>query len=222
MANKRLERIKHLAQAQVEALASVGILTSRDLLTANVFALCGQVDTLGYDDIMHIRLKVCESIAPKSISALGLLHKKRPPSAANSDVTTVVSDSYLPSGLTSLDAAMHGGLAVGTITEIVGPPGIGKSQFCMNVCVQLLLRNISRYPQSFPNSTDESEAADIIYIDTELKFDPVRLIQVFESYLATTQVATQTHADIVSAMKRIKVIINECLRRHTNSGSNRY
>lgn len=35
---------------------------------------------------------------------------------------------HLPTGLKGLDEALCGGIPFGVLTELVGPPGIGKSQ----------------------------------------------------------------------------------------------
>lgn len=43
--------------------------------------------------------------------------------------------SFLPSGLQELDAVLGGGIQVGTLTEIVGAPGTGKTQFCIGCSV---------------------------------------------------------------------------------------
>lgn len=42
-------------------------------------------------------------------------------------------ENYLPTGIPRLDLILSGGLILGTITEVCGPPGIGML-FCI-VCV---------------------------------------------------------------------------------------
>lgn len=42
---------------------------------------------------------------------------------------------YLPTGLTSLDRALLGGIRVGTVTELVGRAGAGKTNFALQLCV---------------------------------------------------------------------------------------
>lgn len=36
-----------------------------------------------------------------------------------------------------VDAALRGGLQAGTLTELVGPNGGGKTQFCMTMCTEV-------------------------------------------------------------------------------------
>lgn len=70
---------------------------------------------------------------------------------------------YISTGMSKLDEALGGGLAVGTIVEVCGAPGIGKSQFCLSCCASVLL-----------GSTMNS----VIYFDTELKFSAERLVEI--------------------------------------------
>ena len=50
---------------------------------------------------------------------------------------------------------------------------MGKTQFCIGCCVQSVYRG-----SSTNTSSSSSKKGGVIYIDTELKFDPVRLIDV--------------------------------------------
>jgi RecA/RadA recombinase len=72
----------------------------------------------------------------------------------------------LSTGIPIIDTGLKGGFPIGTITEICGPPGMGKTQFCMSCCVNILLNNLNN-----------NSANSILYIDTELKFDSKRLIE---------------------------------------------
>ena len=49
---------------------------------------------------------------------------------------------FISTSVSTLDAALRGGLLAGTVTEIGGPPGAGKTQFCtmcsVCVCVYIL------------------------------------------------------------------------------------
>lgn len=40
---------------------------------------------------------------------------------------------HLPTHLKGLDSALCGGIPFGVLTELVGPPGIGKSQVTLSV-----------------------------------------------------------------------------------------
>jgi RecA/RadA recombinase len=70
--------------------------------------------------------------------------------------------STFSSGLEPLDAALGGGIRPGMITEVVGPSGVGKSQFCMSLVAHALL----------------STSSSVIVVDTEGKFSPSRLREI--------------------------------------------
>ncbi|XP_064102284.1 DNA repair protein RAD51 homolog 3-like [Macrobrachium nipponense] len=63
-----------------------------------------------------------------------------------------------------LDNILGGGFAIGSITELAGSPGIGKTQLCLQACVSV------QFPTSLGGLGGES-----VFIDTEGKFSAVRL-----------------------------------------------
>lgn len=89
-----------------------------------------------------------------------------------------LGNRYLPTGLQDLDSALGGGLAMGTIVEMCGAPGVGKSQFCLSCCASALLAPPS---SSFLVNS-------VIYIDTELKFSAVRLREIICARSPTSDV----------------------------------
>lgn len=68
---------------------------------------------------------------------------------------------YLPTGISALDKHLCGGVRVGTITELVGKAGVGKTQLAMQLCVMA-----ARYGQGS------------VYIDTEKKLSIERLKEI--------------------------------------------
>lgn len=58
---------------------------------------------------------------------------------------------FLSTGLCAFDATLRGGLPCGGITEVVGPAGAGKTQFCLQSCVRAI---------------GEWDANSAIYVDT--------------------------------------------------------
>lgn len=63
----------------------------------------------------------------------------------------------LPTGCKSLDSLLNGGIEVGAITQVYGPPGSGKTQLCYTLSVMA------------------SNDYNVIYIDTESSFRPERI-----------------------------------------------
>jgi RecA/RadA recombinase len=81
--------------------------------------------------------------------------------------------NYLPTGINRLDPILCGGLILGTITEVCGPPGIGKTQFCMSCCASALIHSTNQ----------ASTTGGVLYFDTELKFSIDRLIEIISNQM---------------------------------------
>jgi RecA/RadA recombinase len=67
---------------------------------------------------------------------------------------------FLPTGHTYLDDILRGGIRLATVTEIVGKSGLGKTQLALQLCVMA-----AKFNQG------------AIYVDTERKLIPERLIE---------------------------------------------
>ncbi|XP_050014403.1 DNA repair protein RAD51 homolog 2 isoform X7 [Alexandromys fortis] len=80
------------------------------------------------------------------------------------------SPAFLSTTLSALDEALHGGVACGSLTEITGPPGCGKTQFCMMMSILATL----------PTNMGGLEGA-VVYIDTESAFTAERLLEIAEA-----------------------------------------
>jgi RecA/RadA recombinase len=101
--------------------------------------------------------RTCLQCAPKPCNALDLLH-------AMTEWHDILDSSqchnmrYLPTGLPGFDQNMLGGIRIGTITEVVGRAGSGKTQLALQLVV-----TAARYGQG------------AVYIDTERKVSLQRL-----------------------------------------------
>ncbi|XP_071963578.1 DNA repair protein RAD51 homolog 2-like [Antedon mediterranea] len=157
MASKKVNRIG-LQESLVDHLLKNNITTCQDLLCKNSVEL---LSILGVSlrQVEEVVLKTSEACAPESQTALQL--KKR---------FTQDQPGYIATTLESIDTALHGGLQVGTITEIAGPSGCGKTQFCMMLTVQAML----------PSRSGGLNGA-VAYIDTESAFSATRLVQIARS-----------------------------------------
>ena len=168
MSHRRLERLG-LDPIILEALLRNGISTVQELLQTSPFTLMVITNSSlkGVDSIIE---NVSAKIAPKPASVLSILQDR------------AVKTRYLSTGFGSLDSSMKGGLLVGCISEICGTPGIGKTQFCLSASLQAVMSSMPGMGQTVPAGTDEAPThqehmSGVIYIDTELKFDAQRLIQ---------------------------------------------
>uniref|UniRef100_A0A0A1X5V2 DNA repair protein RAD51 homolog 3 n=1 Tax=Zeugodacus cucurbitae TaxID=28588 RepID=A0A0A1X5V2_ZEUCU len=66
-----------------------------------------------------------------------------------------------------LDDDLHGGLAAGLITEFCGGPGCGKTQMCLQLCVNV----------QFPSRVGGLQGK-AVYLDTNQDFSPKRLREI--------------------------------------------
>jgi len=64
-----------------------------------------------------------------------------------------------------LDSFLGGGIASGGVTEVVGPAGLGKTQFCLGITIVGCLDRLAT-------------TGRVLYIDTERKFSGERLSQI--------------------------------------------
>lgn len=124
--------------------------TARDLFNRTPFELVDLLD-MKPEAIRVLFQTVSQALAPQPQSALSLYQHR-------------VGSGHLSTLVPPLDAALAGGVAVGSITEIVGPAGLGKTQFCLGLCISACLDR---------NALDSK----VMYIDTEGKFSATRLAQ---------------------------------------------
>ncbi|XP_021889753.1 DNA repair protein RAD51 homolog 2 [Carica papaya] len=115
---------------------------------ANIFA--AQVTSA----VAHISEIVC----PSYQTALSLLEHR----LQNEHLA-----GHLPTRLKGLDAALCGGIPYGVLTELVGPAGIGKTQFCLKLAL------LASLPACYGGLDGR-----VIYIDVESKFSSRRMIEI--------------------------------------------
>ncbi|XP_055611013.1 DNA repair protein RAD51 homolog 3-like [Uranotaenia lowii] len=81
-----------------------------------------------------------------------------------------------------LDQAMGNGVSVGLITEFCGPPGSGKTQMCLQLCI-----NVQILPQF------GGLGGKALYFDTNFNFDPHRLKEIAAACVRHCQKLVQIH-----------------------------
>ncbi|CAN6556853.1 unnamed protein product [Malus baccata var. baccata] len=74
---------------------------------------------------------------------------------------------HLSTRLKGLDDALCGGIPFGVLTELVGPAGIGKTQFCLKLAL------LASLPEAYGGLDGR-----VIYIDVESKFSSRRMIEI--------------------------------------------
>ncbi|KAM9321222.1 DNA repair protein RAD51 homolog 3 [Gastrophryne carolinensis] len=84
----------------------------------------------------------------------------------------------------TLDEILGGGVPLGKITEICGPPGVGKTQLCMQLAVD------TQIPECFGGIGGE-----VVYFDTESNFMVERLVDIANACVLHCSLITQAHQD---------------------------
>lgn len=97
----------------------------------------------------------------------------------------------LCTGLKSLDDALGGGLCPGTVTEVVGAAGMGKTQLCMQVAALALLGD---------------PAAAVVYVDVERTFSAQRLSEMLRPRLEGEIDANLVEVALLDALSRVHVV----------------
>jgi RAD51-like protein 1 len=171
-ATRQLQRIG-LDDNLLRRLRDKNILTARDLFSKTLLDLVELLD-LPYHTIHLILAQVAAKITPAPCTALDMLQ---------SSLTRPYT--HLPTGLPLLDSSLHGGIPAGSITEIVGPAGLGKTQFCLTLSIMAV-----------------QAGGVVMYIDTEKKVSAERLLQI-----AQARSSSDNDSDTISSLlERVMLI----------------
>ena len=162
-------KLKHFpVKSRNGTAAFSSVKSARSLLETPRIVLLKALDPLlTLEEITVFLERACRHIAPKSTTAWLLLQK-------TTDIDTITMSSpvnlclenckqirYLPTNLPGLDHALKGGIRIGTVTEVVGRAGCGKTQLALQLCTVA-----ARYGQG------------AVYVDTERKVSLPRLQQI--------------------------------------------
>ncbi|XP_017816753.1 DNA repair protein RAD51 homolog 2 isoform X4 [Papio anubis] len=158
MGSKKLKRVG-LSQELCDRLSRHQILTCQDFLCLSPLELM-KMTGLSYRGVHELLCMVSRACAPKMQTAYEIKAQR----------SADFSPAFLSTTLSALDKALHGGVACGSLTEITGPPGCGKTQFCIMMSILATL----------PTNMGGLEGA-VVYIDTESAFSAERLVEIAES-----------------------------------------
>ncbi|XP_037483444.1 DNA repair protein RAD51 homolog 2-like isoform X1 [Triticum dicoccoides] len=163
LAARRLTTAKDvlsLPEVELMSLLDAGLATARDAVChVSEFACppCQTVPRLASLAISGLgvseRLMFCDRFA----QALALLDER----------VRLGGGGRLATTLCGLDEALGGGIPLGKLTEVVGPSGIGKTQFCLKLAL------LATLPECYGGLNGR-----VVYIDTESKFSSRRMIEI--------------------------------------------
>ncbi|XP_028308828.1 DNA repair protein RAD51 homolog 3 [Gouania willdenowi] len=134
-----------LSSAVKAKLVTAGFHFISDLMNLKAPQLSREAG-VSQQEAMAVLAELEQGVPPPSMSALQLLQKE----AELQSIITFCS---------SLDGALGGGVPLGKTTEIYGVPGIGKTQLCLQLAVDV------QVPQCFGGVGGE-----VIFMDTEGTF----------------------------------------------------
>ena len=192
-ATRQLQRIG-LDDKLLRRLRDKNILTARDLFSKTLLDLVELLD-LPYHTIHLILAQVAAKITPAPCTALDMLQ---------SSLTRPYT--HLPTGLPLLDSSLHGGIPAGSITEIVGPAGLGKTQFCLTLSIMAV-----------------QSGGVVMYIDTEKKVSAERLLQIAQARSSSNNDDDNNNNDeetISSLLERVMLVCppdSSSLLNHLNN-----
>jgi RecA/RadA recombinase len=161
------------------------ITTVAKLLQLSPYGIFHRLDPiLTLNECIRLYQRICIHCAPTYNTAYSLLSSSASTSSSDATSTEIKQPSSLPrddsryvsTGWDTLDRKLHGGLRVGTITELIGCAGTGKTQLALQTTITTALNHC------IPNENDPgnrdciySGGGGTIWIDTEQKISLVRL-----------------------------------------------
>ncbi|KAG8371384.1 hypothetical protein BUALT_Bualt13G0082200 [Buddleja alternifolia] len=155
MANKLISEMG-LPKSTANVFAARNIITVKDVLSLSDFELMELLD-VGLEEVTRAVAQISEISCPPYQTALSLLEQRK---------QNEYLAGHLPTRLTGLDTALCGGIPFGVVTELVGPAGIGKTQFCLKLAL------LASLPISFGGL-----GGRVTYVDVESKFSSRRMIE---------------------------------------------
>ncbi|XP_061352043.1 DNA repair protein RAD51 homolog 2 [Gastrolobium bilobum] len=156
MANKLINQMG-LTKSIANIFTARNVITAKDALSHTEFELMQLLD-VGMSEVTSAMAHISEVVCPPCQTALLLMEQR---------VRNESLAGHLPTGLKGLDEALCGGIPFGVLTELVGPAGIGKTQFCLKLSLLA----------SLPANCGGLDGR-VIYIDVESKFSSRRLIEI--------------------------------------------
>ncbi|KAK9123783.1 hypothetical protein Sjap_013385 [Stephania japonica] len=156
MANKIISQMS-LPKPISHKFAARNVLTAKDALSMAEFELMELLD-VGFGEVTSAVAQISEIVCPPCQTALQLMEER---------VRDECLGSRLSTRLRGLDDALCGGIPFGVITELVGPSGIGKTQFCLKIAL------LAALPTSHGGLNGR-----VIYVDIENKFSSRRMIEI--------------------------------------------
>jgi len=183
-----------ISKLQTNNTSDDGATTVRELLRLAPTTLLSKVDPcLTYKEVNILLSRIHCECSAQSMSALGIIQRLNQSTCQK-----------IPTGLTTLDECLQGGVPIGSITEVVGRAGVGKTHLSQ----QLTVLAATKYN------------GGCIFIDAEKKLNLNRLQEIsYERSLAEQsssgqqqqQLQQQQHANDITQQMLQNVTVREVL-----------
>ena len=145
---------------------------------------------LTYPECREFRRRTCLATAPGPVTALDLWRRRG-------------REELVPTGLRRLDAHLRGGLRPGTLAEVVGRAGVGKTQLALQAACRLAVAG-------------GGEGARTVYVDAEGKSPLPRLQEMAGSSSAAvlSRVSLHSPSDLMELRTLLSRLEDEILEHH--------
>ncbi|KAL6053597.1 DNA repair protein RAD51 [Balamuthia mandrillaris] len=181
MSNRPVRRAIAHDEALLQQLNQAGFsaLKCKDVLGKQELELVFQLD-LPQPIVRKLVHSVSKAVAPQAATAWDLRQ------------TNSEHGRHLRTTLPGLDRVLHGGIPSGSITEIVGPAGVGKTQFCHQ------LATLACLPQ-------EKGGLDgrVAYFDAESCFSAERLVDIVTERFPEYSEESNIHTLLTPLVERV-------------------
>ena len=188
--HRSLARVAGLNVETLSKLEGHNFRTAEDVLTRSSLDLVELLD-ISLPAAERVVASVARNVCPKPTTARALLASRiaahsaagarggpaaspraatdAPSEPGAASVSTSAGPAYVRGGefLRALDEALGGGVPTGSITELVGPAGAGKTQFCLTLAVAA----------AAPTHVGGLDSG-VVFVDTEQKFSGARVAQI--------------------------------------------
>ncbi|XP_070664736.1 DNA repair protein RAD51 homolog 2 isoform X1 [Malus domestica] len=156
MANKLINQMG-LPKSIANVFTARNITTAKEALSLTEFELMEVLD-VNLAEVTSAIARISEITCPPYQTVLSLMEQQ---------VQKEHNGGHLSTRLKGLDDALCGGIPFGVLTELVGPAGIGKTQFCLKLAL------LASLPEAYGGLDGR-----VIYIDVESKFSSRRMIEI--------------------------------------------
>ncbi|CAN6556852.1 unnamed protein product [Malus baccata var. baccata] len=156
MANKLINQMG-LPKSIANVFTARNITTAKEALSLTEFELMEVLD-VNLAEVTSAIGRISEITCPPYQTVLSLMEQQ---------VQKEHNGGHLSTRLKGLDDALCGGIPFGVLTELVGPAGIGKTQFCLKLAL------LASLPEAYGGLDGR-----VIYIDVESKFSSRRMIEI--------------------------------------------